>query len=948
MELFGLLLLVLVGLIIVVPVVALVRVLALGKRVDDLSIELRMLHHEMTTRTGGVVPVEAPQPPQPSPAPPHFATEPEPPEQQPTIVRPPAEAAGRPPQVPVSQRLHDTSSWRMRDTATPPPAPPPIYATPRQPSRSREEWELLIGGNWLARIGAIVALLCVAFLVKYAFDQNLITPWLRIVLGLVLGTGVAGLGVLFHRRGAVVFGQSLIGLGISVLYLTSYASYNLYHLLSQLEAMLLMSAVTALAVALAVRCDAIAVSLLGLIGGFLTPLLLSGGTGGGSSSGVGLFGYIALLDIGLLIVTLKKDSWNVLEPLTLIGTWLTYGVWRSEYYTTADIRFTIPFLIVFWGLFYALDVYRSLKLQDEFDDLRAGVAMFNSLFFYIALYYDMSRQLPDWTALATILIALAYFVPLLVALRRHISNPGVVPRYVLTTITLLAIATKLQFDGFALAMLWAVEALALVWCGLHYKMKVVWGAALALMAAALVALVSTDHAFSCAEPKPFIPIANPRALAFAVLGCAVAISAWLFGRPEGDKLQIASVLNVTWIVLGFVLICVEVNDLFRRSVAIKRPLDMGLGLDQALALTLGTAWALYSVPLVAGGLRKRADTILQSGLGIFVLGFGWTAGWAMQFLPIERFVPIANARAGFLFIAAVLIVLQRMILSNRGDDYPWRRPLVRLMDAGLALLVLELVTVEVLHYAGHLDVRGNEARSWLGMPAASTRFLVLAMVWAVYSIPLLRIGLKNAHRPLIWVGGFIGVYAVVMVAASEGTFSPINPSSPVLNVRVLAFLIVALALLVHRRQIASLVGLNQASRFVITALQVVSSVLIFELVTIETWQGFSPAVVTGGHAQSLRQLALSVAWLVYSFGLLSYGIWRRVAALRYIAISIYTVTILKVFLSDLSFLDTLYRIFSFLALGFILLLTSYLYQRFKEVILATDTSHQRQADPQAG
>ena len=43
--------------------------------------------------------------------------------------------------------------------------------------------------------------------------------------------------------------------------------------------------------------------------------------------------------------------------------------------------------------------------------------------------------------------------------------------------------------------------------------------------------------------------------------------------------------------------------------------------------------------------------------------------------------------------------------------------------------------------------------------------------------------------------------------------------------------------------------------------------------------------------------------------------------------------VLKVFMYDPSFLDTLYRIFSFLALGLILLAVSYAYQKYKDVIL---------------
>jgi uncharacterized membrane protein len=66
---------------------------------------------------------------------------------------------------------------------------------------------------------------------------------------------------------------------------------------------------------------------------------------------------------------------------------------------------------------------------------------------------------------------------------------------------------------------------------------------------------------------------------------------------------------------------------------------------------------------------------------------------------------------------------------------------------------------------------------------------------------------------------------------------------------------------------------------------------------------------------------------------MAFGIWRRSRILRHMAIILFGVTILKIFTYDLSFLDTLYRIFSFVALGLILLAVSYLYQRYRDVIL---------------
>ena len=63
-----------------------------------------------------------------------------------------------------------------------------------------------------------------------------------------------------------------------------------------------MALITTTAFLLAVRLNALVVAILGMLGGFLTPILLSTG----QDNPLGLFGYIAILDAGLIVVALQS------------------------------------------------------------------------------------------------------------------------------------------------------------------------------------------------------------------------------------------------------------------------------------------------------------------------------------------------------------------------------------------------------------------------------------------------------------------------------------------------------------------------------------------------------------------------------------------------------------------------------------------------------------------
>jgi uncharacterized membrane protein len=82
-----------------------------------------------------------------------------------------------------------------------------------------------------------------------------------------------------------------------------------------------------------------------------------------------------------------------------------------------------------------------------------------------------------------------------------------------------------------------------------------------------------------------------------------------------------------------------------------------------------------------------------------------------------------------------------------------------------------------------------------------------------------------------------------------------------------------------------------------------------------------------------KQLTISLVWLAYAIALMALGLMRRLREVRLVALGLAGVAILKIFLYDLSSLTTPYRIGSFIGLGVVLMLVSYLYQRFKHIIL---------------
>ena len=88
--------------------------------------------------------------------------------------------------------------------------------------------------------------------------------------------------------------------------------------------------------------------------------------------------------------------------------------------------------------------------------------------------------------------------------------------------------------------------------------------------------------------------------------------------------------------------------------------------------------------------------------------------------------------------------------------------------------------------------------------------------------------------------------------------------------------------------------------------------------------------IRNGHLE--RELMLSVTWGLYATALVVIGLARGYAPIRYFAMTVLAITIGKVFFVDMAELDRIYRVGSVIALGILLLVTSYLYTRARKQI----------------
>lgn len=803
--------------------------------------------------------------------------------------------------------------------------------------RTTDEWEALIGGKWLNRIGAVALILGVGFFLKYAIDQNWISPAFRVAIGFVVGAGLLITATRTHRKGLDIFAQGLVGAGISTLYLCVYASYNFYHLVPQPIALTGMLTITVLAFQQALYYDSMATALLAAVGGFLTPALLSTS----HPNETGLFAYLLLLDAGILGIVSRKRSWFVLEPLALVSTALIYLTWALESYSIAHLGLTLLFTTALWVLFFGFEVYGIITSRLRVGPERDIISALTAAGYYGAMFALIYPHHRAWMGLTTILIGLVYSGIVLGTKYWWTRDGNMVIRYTLTTIGLLALATPVQFSGFAIIIAWSIEAAALLYLGVRWNRWFVWQPALALYALAAVVLPAIRNAIVYEPIRHFTPILNTRTLAFLTLAATLAIGAVVVARLQNrNRETIRAVLHVGWCFTLFAWLTLETVDLFGWRIAQSSGQDAA-SLEYGRLLAVAAIWMLYAMPLIWSGLRARVVPVLASGIAASALSVCLGATMAAAYLPIARYLPIVNIRAGTMALLIAGLTAQSIWLGRRRQFARWIDPVVLVSRAAAGVLIFELLTAGTNDVFRHLA--STETRPLAGM-APFVETMTLATVWMIYSLVALWIAAHRRAVAALLLGLASCGLAVGAAATSAIVFEPTAYFGITLGLRVLVLGVVITGLCLELRWLRNLQHEHDWLKLLPLAFQAGIVILGFLLVTGETRDVFrgliqpSPSQPTSrdaGTLGDLERLALSVVWFAYAAALMGFGIWRRARWLRFGAIALFGVAIVKVFAYDLSFLASAYRSVSFAGLGVILLAVSFVYSRYRAVILDT-------------
>ena len=751
------------------------------------------------------------------------------------------------------------------------------------------------GGNSVARVGIVILFFGTAFLAKYAAEHSLFPIELRFI---VIALGAFALLIVGWRlRGRrPAYAQLLQGGGIAGLYLTVFAAIKLYQLLPTGLAFALMLAIVLAAAILAVGQNALSLAVIGTAGGFLTPILLSTGSG----NHIALFTYYAILNVGVLAIAWYR-TWRVLNVVGFVFTFGITTLWRVSGYEPSDMWSADAFLILFFLMYVAVSILNCVRQAPDLKGYVSGSLVFGLPIVAFALHASIISRIEYGLAWSALALGAFYLTLAWVLLRAQRDTFRLlVESFAALGVIFASLAIPLAFDAQTTAAMWAVEGAGLIWLGLRQARRLprIFGTLLQVGAG-----LSFMWAIDSLQPERFV--LNAAYLGTVMLSVsALASSFWLHRERE-------------------------------RLAAYEH--------GSALLFSLwGVAWWLF------GGLYQIAEFSSSAALGSALVYASLTAAGLAVLGHRRSWTPTLQIAWWLPAISGIVALFYSASLTHPSAEY-----------GALGWLVWFAVHYGLLHTADRHEQYGAPGRAMLHAGACWLLVLLLASeaswqlsrhvggVWSAlpwglvpaFALAILSRGVPRPEWPIarhlhtyrflaalpLAIACSVWILGINLTHNGDPVWLPYIPLLNPLDVSV-ALCFVSLGVWWAALDAEQRARIQSADPRVVLAL---FGGLIFlwlnaALIRALHYTAGAPLTLYGIAHSTLVQASLSIFWGVLGFGAMTFAARSKRRLAWIVGATLMGVVVVKLFLVDLSNTGTIARIASFLSVGVLLLVTGYL------------------------
>ncbi len=425
-----------------------------------------------------------------------------------------------------------------------PPAPPRVEPAVARPSLDLEQ---RIGARWATWVGVVAILFGIGFFLKWSFENELLGPSARVVLGLVAGLALLVSGVALRRRQDVPYlSEGLAGLGLGILYLSLYGAHAVYELIGPGLAFAGMVGVTLLGVLVSVVSSRQITAVLTVIGGLLTPVLLTVE----QPDERNLLVYLLVLDL-LVLAVARFRTWPALGRVAWVGSALLVGATLAREPDPLHPLSRLALLSALFVLFLAVPLVQPLAQRRRQAEIDLLLVVANAAGYFWAVYTTLEAWHPSAEGAYALALAIVYRLVSSDYANRVPDDQPTVMLHEGVAWVFLTLSIPLGLAGQWVTLAWAAQGVVLLWTASRVQTPVAaWGGLVALLLAA-VRVVAFDR-----DAPGTVPVWNLTYLTHLLVVVALLLGGRLASSARPERLRAVpreSVRSALWLVAALLL-----------------------------------------------------------------------------------------------------------------------------------------------------------------------------------------------------------------------------------------------------------------------------------------------------------------------------------------------------------------------------------------------------------
>lgn len=621
--------------------------------------------------------------------------------------------------------------------------------------------EFAVASQWLLRIGILMLVIGMGFFVKYSIDNGLLSPLARVVLSGCVGMAMLGGGSRLLGGRYQLIGQGFLGGGIATLYFSVFASHGLYKLVDLPVAFGMMAMVTLLSGVVTLLFDSKLTAVLGVLGGYLTPVMLSSG----AVNYPGLNSYLLVLGLGILGVSAFRH-WPLLGYLSffchhvLVLSSLSGYRWADHFWQVQ------PFLVAFFVMYSTMVFVHRLRESTPSNLLDVLMLFLNAGVFF-GLSHGLIREAHGlrWTASVSLGLAAWYLAHVSWMLRHRNPDRGLLIGFLSLSALFVSITMPILLSGEWITVSWALQALVMLWAAGRLQsqfLRLVSGGLYLIVLfrfglidlrsqfgnAATVGLRFSDYLWALAE----------RLVTFGIPIGSFAAGQWLLRRDlqkSEAETDARSIDMPAWIPARqfVVFVAVAFLGMMFLYLTLEWNRTMG-GLIPGLRLPgitmIWIAMAFWLLLQASRAFTEGVVTLITVLLGaVFLKLFFWDlASWGAT--GALRYAPTWDAGTALFRLLDFGVIIAFLVWAAQF----LRGGAVQVQDRVRVANSMALTALGTLFIYSTLEVNTVLYQYVPGLRAGG-----ISILWSVFALSLLLRGIQTDRKPLRYLG--LGLFATV-------------------------------------------------------------------------------------------------------------------------------------------------------------------------------------------